>query len=485
MKRSTLIKEPDLFFGGNEPSMDPKIGILNFGPYGSEVADDNPRIIRAGVIATKRSYLELESWLEKLRTRIPGVLDKESGSRDPDFPGLLADGPLKFDVQLDPSCYEEIVQEHISRLSEIENRKERVLKVIEIYEQKFKDLMETTDPKPDIVLLPISEKMLNLCKEIGLKGDRIVYEHRSFKKKSINQDVPLFDFHNTIKILAYKYGGFTTQLLLPRTLTFGQGTQDPATIGWNFAVSTYYKATGIPWKLADIDNETCYVGISFYQEFSKGERNMRASMAQVYLKTGESQVIRGKPFKWDGKTFSPQLNESQANEILHDVIDLYKRQKNGSLPKRIVIHKTSSFTDEEIKGFDRATIHIEMVDYIHILEDSGILMLPKGETYPAIRGTFVYENNEFLLYTTGYVPALDTYKGPTVPAPLFMRAYRLDTTPETIAKDVLALTKLDWNNSSFNTRMPVTISVSRKVGSILSESSSQSVNLPTNYRYYM
>ena len=51
---------------------------------------------------------------------------------------------------------------------------------------------------------------------------------------------------------------------------------------------------------------------------------------------------------------------------------------------------------------------------------------------------------------------------------------------------ILALTKLDWNNADFNTRMPVTISVSRKVGEILSESAMQDVNdFPTSYKYYM
>jgi len=47
------------------------------------------------------------------------------------------------------------------------------------------------------------------------------------------------------------------------------------------------------------------------------------------------------------------------------------------------------------------------------------------------------------------------------------------------------LAKLDWNSSNFNTRIPVTISVSRKVGSILSESSAQNIEPPPNYKYYM
>jgi hypothetical protein len=173
-----------------------------------------------------------------------------------------------------------------------------------------------------------------------------------------------------------------------------------------------------------------------------------------------------------------------AYEILTDVIELYKRQKNMVLPKRIVVHKTSPFTEDEITGFDKSIEGIEMADYIHISE-SGILLFPKGHDYPPIRGTFIYSDSKFLLYTTGYVPCLDTYKGPSVPTPLNIEAYRLDSTPEQIGKDIMSLTKLDWNNADFNTKLPVTISVSRKVGSILSESSAQDITLPSNYRYYM
>jgi hypothetical protein len=62
----------------------------------------------------------------------------------------------------------------------------------------------------------------------------------------------------------------------------------------------------------------------------------------------------------------------------------------------------------------------------------------------------------------------------------------MDSPPEQIGKDIMALTKLDWNNADFNTRVPVTISVARKVGDILSESSLQDIDdFPTSYRYYM
>ena len=142
------------------------------------------------------------------------------------------------------------------------------------------------------------------------------------------------------------------------------------------------------------------------------------------------------------------------------------------------------------EGFNEILSKIETVDYVHIMRHSNILAFPKGENYPTMRRTMIYDpyqkgNKEIILFTTGFVPALNTYKGPGVPVPLLLRTHRLDSTPEQVAQDVLALTKLDWNSCDYNTRLPVTVSVSEKVGNILAESSAEKVNIGTNYRYYM
>jgi len=485
--KSTLIPEPQLFFGGSEDSscIDPKVGLINFGPFGRFSRGKSEHlIIRAGIISTKKSKILLESWLDKLKNRIPGRIDENSSRREVDFPGISLDSPLKFEIQIDESCVEYIRESDIDDLEKFP-RKKRILEVLKIYEQKFADLASTSDPPPDIVFLPLSEKLIKLCENKKFKTGKIIYEYKTFNRKKIYEYTPLFDFHNAMKVIAFKNGNMVSQIIRPSTLNFNT-SQDPATVAWNFAVATYYKATGIPWKLADIDEETCYVGLSFYQEITEKDRNMRASMAHVYLRTGESQVIRGKPFKWDenqGK--HPYLTENLAYEIIKDVIELYKRQKNNALPRRIVIHKTTPFKDEEIGGFDKGIKGIEMADYIHIHQKSGIMLFYKGKTYPPIRGTFIYDKTKFILYTTGYVPSLNTYMGSSVPMPLFLEAYRMDSHPEQIAKDIMALTKLDWNNAYFNVRLPVTIGVSRKVGNILSESSARNIDAPSNYRYYM
>jgi len=267
-----------------------------------------------------------------------------------------------------------------------------------------------------------------------------------------------------------------------KTLVFAEGKQSPAMIGWNVSVGIYYKATGVPWKLAEIDDETCYIGVSFYHE---GE-SMRASIAQVYMRTGESQVIRGKPFEWNEgeRGRKVQLTSSQMAEIIQDSIDLFFSQRR-KLPRRLVVHKSTRFSDEEIDGCEQASSDIDELDIIHIREWAGFRAYHKGHDYPAVRGTVIANGNEAMLFTSGYVSALGTYPGPSSPRPLHLICQKLDTSIESVCRDILGLTKLDWNSSTFYRRVPVTIAVSRKVGAVMAEMVSAGGTPPRSYRFYM
>jgi hypothetical protein len=92
-----------------------------------------------------------------------------------------------------------------------------------------------------------------------------------------------------------------TQVILPNSLSLKENprVQFLAQRAWNLTVASYYKAKGIPWKLAELDSVTCYAGISFYRELDENKNpTMRASIAQLFLATGESIVLRGNPFEW-------------------------------------------------------------------------------------------------------------------------------------------------------------------------------------------
>ena len=176
--KTKLLPEPDLFFNKSEKYHDPKIGLLKYGPHGLNLNKDETVIIRVGVIATHKYLTKLKAFFGELQSRIDGTLNKETGIKEPDFPGLGTEKPLKFNIEINPEWIEYIDEKDILELEKFD-RKERVVRALKLYETKFRDLA-TTDPKPNLVILPLSNSLFELCKEPNLKIDKIKYTRRNF-----------------------------------------------------------------------------------------------------------------------------------------------------------------------------------------------------------------------------------------------------------------------------------------------------------------
>jgi hypothetical protein len=483
-----LLEEPELYFSENKKCLDPQVGLLNFGPHGGvEGANERKVTIKAGVIGTTRSINATHAFLRRLTHRISAEETSSTEYKGIDFPGLCLDGPLRFEIVVDDNCVQKVERSFVKRLSRVD-RKERIRQAISEYCNKL-DVLAEAHPKPDVILLPLDDELLALCKDPHLKSEFIIYQYRDFGDPD-SANVPLFNFHHHIKAqAAHPKRNFVTQMIRPTTLVFSEDRQSAALIAWNFCVGTYYKATGVPWKLADINEDTCFIGISFYREFMKDNMAMRASIAQVYMRTSESQIITGRPFEWDRalRGRHVQLDTSQMAQIIKDSLEIFYKQRS-KLPERLVVHKSTHFSDEEIEGCVEGSKNIDELDIVHITQDIGFRAYHSKHDFPVVRGTLITEADkpsEAMLFTSGYVPALGTYPGPSAPRPLHLRCQRLDTSIETVSTDILGLSKLDWNSSTFYTKLPVTIGVSEKVGDILAEMALAGITPPTSYRYYM
>ena len=83
------------------------------------------------------------------------------------------------------------------------------------------------------------------------------------------------------------------------------------------------------------------------------------------------------------------------------------------------------------------------------LGSRGLQFYRKGD-YPPLRGTYVkFSEADLLLYTVGYVPFLRTYPGARVPQPLEILEHVGDSPWDVVLKEVLALTKMNWNTADF------------------------------------
>ncbi len=491
--RSFLVPEPDLIFKDKTTCTDPRVGLLNYKPNGLEL--ENLKI-PIGIIGSKKSINAASDFLSLMQYSIEGVTFPNSNIRSVNFPGLYQDGPLGFYLERDDNYCQEISPHIIDKIVNMTNRKKKIIEFSNQIEQILKDLSGQNPPTP-VVIIALPEKILKVCRNPFTKNIKIRLSTRRFSDlkriTSMNEkDRPLFyDFHNYIKVLGYELK-IPTQLMLPETLLLkGGNLEDPASIAWNYAVAQYYKFSGIPWKLADLNPETVHVGISFYYDINKRDSVViKAAIAQVYMRTGDSQIARGLELmvEHEEDIRRTNLTEEQAEDILLQAIGLYKRQHSNNNPNRIVVHKKSKYTEEENEGFSKAAQKIEIQDFIHIKENCHFNAITSTD-YPIARGS-VFERNSykkkiFNLYTTGYIPCIDTYPGSMIPKPIEVIIEKADSGSETLARDILNLTKLDWNSTDFCKRLPVTISLSKKVGKIMGELKGRDISPPTAYKNYM
>jgi hypothetical protein len=97
--------------------------------------------------------------------------------------------------------------------------------------------------------------------------------------------------------------------------------------------------------------------------------------------------------------------------------------------------------------------------------------------YPLLRGTaLVLDDRNAYLWTNGYLPQLDTYIGPETPNPLFITILRSTRDPppiEDVLRDIMGLTKINYNACNFNDSLPVTVRFAEKVGDVLSMGSAK------------
>lgn len=83
----------------------------------------------------------------------------------------------------------------------------------------------------------------------------------------------------------------------------------------------------------------------------------------------------------------------------------------------------------------------------------------------------------------GYVSYWNEYPGPHIPAPIQIGLSGSGDVRER-AREILALTKMNWNSSEGIGRYPITLSFARKVGMLMMELPEGQIPNPS-YRFYM
>jgi hypothetical protein len=477
-----FIEEPKLIFGRDNRCEESKGGLYLYGPYGKYSRGElTPIIADVGVIGTSKSISDTINFFDYIKRRIPST---SVGGIE--FPGIGIDGKLHFDLKFDDQWKEPINSSDILECKQIEKREDRIDYFLDFLERKIKSI-HSKQPSPTLTICALPIEMIRMLRSPEQKGYRITITHRRFEKEGATpqQLKGDYDLHNIIKVFGMKYE-MPTQLILPHTLNISstRDIQDLATRAWNITMALYYKSKGIPWKIAELEPGTCYAGISFYRELDdEGQPSMKASITHLFLHSGECLVLTGQPFQWDEPEVTPRLTEEQASEIRSKLIEAYS-DTHTQAPSRLVIHKKTAFSAEEKNGFLKGDDSVRQTDLLTV-QNSSIDWYRNGK-WPILRNMVIKcPGPEYFIFTLGFIQEMQTFPKPGIPIPVRVQPFNLDSPETKMCKEILALSKLNWNNTDFSDQFPVTLSVSDTISEILTEARAREIKPSNQYRYYM
>lgn len=506
--RAKYIEEQDLIFGNQQEEKDPRLGLRYHGPYFYPSESAPLPKIRLGIIGTR-------STIDKAK-RIISLVGSEVKSPScnkwlfPPYSGMSNKTSFKCDLELSDTFQQTITEHEVSKILEITDVNERIGSAVELLVKKFENII-IEDDRPSVILCAIPHDIEKYCgiseftrgaktpkptilekqvAEFKTKNQRFLDEWGLQLSTKKPKTVKGYDLRNALKgrIMAVP-NTVPIQILRESTadeiLEYDSRErhlkQDPASFAWNFSTALYYKAHGKPWRLAKLRQDTCYVGISFYKNKLDANQNMETAMAQVFTHNGEGLVLRGADVTIDSMKKEAHLSQKQAEDLMKEILQKYEK-KAGRMPTRVVVHKSTLFSEEEKKGFQSAISNIPR-DFITISLRHGYRFLRWG-AYPVLRGTVItLSDQQHILYSAGYTPRIRTYPGHSIPQPLLI-THIGDSQIEEIAREILGLTKLNWNTTSFSTRYPITLEFAGKVGRIMSELD-KSQPVQDHYRFYM
>lgn len=508
-----FFEEPELEFGVGL-HVDIRYGIMNCGPvdFNSSLA---PKEIHLGLVGNNETVEGVHNWLEKCTGEIPAKKSQKP-NLFPRFPGFAPDVGFHSSVVMDTTLNRSVRQADLDALLKIGSVNQVIKETSNLFYDELKYIAEKAKVRVLVCALPqaLLEHIAVLSNPVRNRT-RVENEKKAENQSETDESDPaletqpaavdeesdddadenLLNLHHMLKARAMDLN-IPVQIIVPSTydetkkrrdhfLTDTKGvTQDEATRAWNLHTALYYKAGGIPWRMVRSlsDFTTCYVGVSFYKTLDNS--TLQTSIAQVFNERGEGMVVRGGQARVSKDDRQVHLSSEAAQKLLEDALAQYHKEHKTS-PARVVVHKSSKHSQEEIDGFTAAArnYHIEMVDLVSL--DKSFTRLFRKGFYPPLRGTFIsLDARSHLLYTRGSVHFFATYPGQYVPRSLLFRCEQTEQTPAFLGREILVLTKMNWNNTQFDGIFPITMRASRQVGGILKYIGNNDPIAPY-YRFYM
>lgn len=487
---------PQLQFGGAGSHTDPKVGLANAGPYDLRFGAARQSQVNVGIVGPRALVDSAREWLYRCSAEISA--GGATLLRKP-FPGFLPVFHATLNVA-DNWCIALDGEQHndLQRALSEDRPFTRFQKIVDLYSVAHARLAARETNRPHVVLMCIPDEVLSNTKTVERElSNQERTRAKEIERSRISRQPDLFDALREVeeteddflkrdlrhalkaRALAQK---LPIQIVTSRLLLDTSANEDAATRAWNFSVALYYKAGGVPWRLPSNRPETCFVGISFHHLRTTKQHLVQSSLAQAFSSEGEGFAIRGEGIPIDANQGRDvHLSENQAFNLGNSILHEYQL-RTGSLPVRVVIHKTSFFDERERDGFNAALRDIALVEMVTLVP-SAFRLLRFGPYPPKVGTLCAVNDSQNYLFTSGFMPELGTYPGPHVPQPFEVRAIG-SVDPIETARDVLDLTRMNWNTADIRGKWPVTLSFSRRVGGILDEYGDES-EPASSFRYFV
>ena len=455
-----MIKEPELLFGDNNTDIHPLRGLVDYGPYGKRFSYLTE--IRIATISPKGKTAQLKKLITELENEHEPVEVKEYY---PTYPGFLA----TFGILLQGPTPEIMLE-----LPEIAD------KIAENY--SYKELAAY-----------LVEAIGNLSLQKANFKVVYIYLPRTYERCFQQEN---FDLHDYLKAKSAPLG-IAIQIINDRALD----RKCRANVMWGLSIATYAKAGGVPWKLSEMNKDEAYIGISYaMKKLESGTTEYTTCCSQVYDPDGtgfEFIAYDTKEYMTDDQK-NPYLSYQEMQNVMSRSLKIYQDSHSGRIPKKIIIHKSTPFKEEEMMGcldaFGENT-EVELVQIIRAVPWRGIRFDTKAKAaaYSCERGTYLpISDNECLLWTQGSVFGVtksgrEIFKeGALTPIarPILVRRYTGQGGWYETCSSIIALTKMDWNNNTLYKNIPVTLGYSSNFANVVKRVP-DIINSKYNYRFFM
>jgi hypothetical protein len=402
-----------------------------------------------------------------------------------------------------PAAIGEVDQTSLLQMSKHRNENKRAYDVVNAYLDKIRILMKR-DERFHVFICVVPDEIWLNCRPLSHPlepvGSNISRHERQMRRLGYDG---LFDdpgseqyrmspdFRRQLKARTMEFQ-VPIQIVRESTLSIGEselsqsrGLTFLSDRAWNLSTALYYKAGGKPWRLATAREGVSYVGLAFRKTDARASSRTAVCAAQMFIDSGDGIVFLGEHGPWYSQENNDfHLSRDAAQALLKGVIETY-RELDGRPLKEIFLHARSEISDDEFKGYQGACPQGVKIIGIRVRTDRTGLRLFREGTRPPIRGTFLAMSEQTgYLWTTGFKPELGTYDGWEVPVPLRIDIQHGMADIEQVAKDILGLTKLNYNACRLGSSQPVTVGFSDAVGEILVSNPAIKTYLH-QFRYYI